>query len=505
MSPFRSLRSALVALVSSRRGRSETARTCRPTLEGLEQRWVPANVTAIQNGSLLTLIADQNNNGAGITISSTVNGVPGSYTIADGNGTTTINGMASATVGGNITQIQVSLRGGDGSVTIEDGVFLPGQMLINLANGTNQVTVDSKAQLGSLVIGARAGSTGTDTVTVLDGAQVLHNLKIDTSNSSGASTITLGDHVHVGGNLNVKTGSADDSVTLGNVFVVGKTTMNLGDGNNTFTADNKGHLVGALVYLGGAGVNTVTLGGDLSVSGNVTITALDGANLLQLGSGLNANKSVNVTLGNGNNTANLQGIQVAGGVNLFAGQGNNQVALSDDWVGGALSVGLGDGNNTLSIDEASSTFGSVFTGAVTLSTGKGTNVIAIGGANPDVFDSAVMMSSNSSAGNGTTFTIDDATFQTSLNIRGGFGSDNVNIETRTTSAGLPSQILGTMNWIGNGGHYTITVGVAGDAARQLLLSRQPNRFGTSDGHGTLDLENVVIAGQAQSPETINTL
>lgn len=370
------------------------------SLERLEPRIAPAVITVA--GHTLKIVGEAGD--TGLTITDDVSQGVVSFTVAYSKS----GAPATKTVGG-ITDIAIQLGGFPG-VNFDGSsiaVALQGGLTIS-ATGPSLITA-SHLDLGKNL--TFTGGTGFDQVGLTDlivGGNATFKVG-DGSSSIGIGRSSAGvSFIH--GNLSVTAGAGEDLFSLVDTNVGGNLTAAFGK------ADPTSHNAGT--FSTGLSHNAVqgAIGGNLSVSyldgtsstnvgdnlfdyrvgGNATFS-YGGAGDLRLhidGSALplpvviagnlavkgSASKVVYAGLG-----GNARGVSVLKGFTYTGGPSVDNLFASKLQVGGATRLALGDGPSNTEIDD------SLFVGAFSLTTGKGSDVIGLetttGTALPTVFQS----------------------------------------------------------------------------------------------------------------------
>jgi hypothetical protein len=314
-----------------------------------------------------------------ITIDSTAKAFPGNVLINALNGGDVLS--LTGDVGGSATVLGGF---GDDKLTIAGAAKLGGTLTYNGGLGLNDLTLTADLQTGANLI--------TSGLSKLDGAGALTvgGTASLVGNPAGATPLTVvptGD-VTVGGAINVSGGGGIDTVSLmGKLSVGGQMSVNLrGGGINTFvldpTAGGSG-VGGSLFFSGNGGSDVVVFGADSSVAGNTT---------LELGNGINTFVDTDTSLyggnltvngGNGTNTVVAQGV-VSGDFNNSLGNGDGNTTQFSGSVGGRFRYRLGNGAlGTLNLFPAAAAtidIDAVFgTGDSTFNLGDGVNAVTLTG------------------------------------------------------------------------------------------------------------------------------
>jgi hypothetical protein len=353
-------------------------------VERLEDRTVPTVTASVTNGSLVI----KGDSAAGSTLAITASdvdadGVADTFTVTDGT-------TAVGTFSGVTKDVVLRLSANDDAVTIDlKGLTAPRNVVANLGDGTNSLTLDNGTVKGSVSV---LGGAGTDTVTL-----------------GGTAAVT------VDGNANFNLGdAADDVLHLGKATVEGWLSAVAA---NDITLDDASTVGHGVWILGGTGGNTVSLNG--TVEGSVAFIAPWGS-----------------TAGSDVTIAGT----VDGGVTVQGSSQADTLTVTGD-IGGSLRASLGGGDDTASI-------GGTVTGNLILDGGAGNDTLTLsglvggrtsvtGGAGDDKFTVAATAdltgnaTVNLGAGNDTC-TVDDAATIATLVVNGGSGTDTfVGTKTKT--------------------------------------------------------------------------
>jgi hypothetical protein len=360
-----------------------TPRCTASSLEALEARIAPANILATVSGQTLNITGTDGDNtitlvsaGGPITISST---------------TDTVNGAASFTTPGNITDISIkmlkgmdsvrltqdllgppivltgglTIAGGDGPTTVALGhVFVGKNVVITAGNangGTNSTSLSDVRVEGDVSINHGTGSTSTTIAPFVGGFSRIGG-KLSITNGTGTDAILIRD-TGIGGNVTVKNGKADLAGNAGTTEI-----------SNFFETSVRSVIRGnvSISYLDG--ISATTKLSDVEVFGNVTLAPGKANHSTSLdGEGVNLPVAIhgNLTIkGSGQNYfatgtgSKHTGLVLDGGLAIATSKGNDIVTLNKLTVSGATKIGLGDGFNSFTVDDSS------FFGTFALTTGK---------------------------------------------------------------------------------------------------------------------------------------
>jgi hypothetical protein len=238
----------------------------RPSVEPLEDRWVPAVSATISSGTLLITGAAVN---PGDTIAITQTG-PGEFTVTDGGNPVAVSGS------GAVTDVVLRLGRANDNVSIDLGASpLAGSVSARLGGGKDSLAVLRGTIGGDLEV---TGGPGRDAVSVADGVTVNGTLAVATAGGDDSVTVgaaTLGATAFdlAGGDdtlffrgtvgtgagrvLDVDAGSGNDTVALlAPASIQGDARIDLGYGNDNFTFEDTATLTGQLFVRGGPGKNT---------------------------------------------------------------------------------------------------------------------------------------------------------------------------------------------------------------------------------------------------------
>src|SRR6516164_8401360 len=166
----------------------------RLAVQRLEDRTVPAVTASVVNGSLVVKDGGSAASNIAITASDTnADGVADTFTVTDGG--TTVGTFSNVT-----KDVVLRLGSEDDTATIDlNKLSAPRNIVANLGDGTNSLSIDNGTVKGFLNV---AGGAGTDTVTLGGTAALTVN---------GNAYVNLGD-------------AADDVLHLGNATVQGSLT-----------------------------------------------------------------------------------------------------------------------------------------------------------------------------------------------------------------------------------------------------------------------------------------
>lgn len=339
----------------------------RPSLERLEDRYLPANVQLFHGALLISPGPSQS--ALGLTLTQTA---VNTFSVID-------RGKALGSYG-PVANVAITGGNGDDTVTVNVGQFAyAGSLYANTGNGNDGISLQGAggALLGNVTL---LTGNGADTVALnrSGGGAMTFGGAVRVLGGAGSHTANLGNAggpTHFGGsldlvgfnNVSLGAGGADTlggSVTVRsganpfglNVFVSNRffiahdLTAIGGAGNDTVTFEDGGALGGNLTADLGGGRNELNVGGNgpaVVVGGSVRYTAGDGDDTIDLANNASIGGDLFVDLGGGNNTMFFdQPLSVGGNMSVNLGNGTNA------WnggvnanVGGDLSVTLGNGNN----------------------------------------------------------------------------------------------------------------------------------------------------------------
>lgn len=163
------------------------------------------------------------------------------------------------------------------TLNIQGGVVLNALTITGAPTSTN-ITVDGSTQVtGNLSIAGNSAGPGDDTVTLNDGIIVGKSVSIKLRDGTNSIFVNGGT---IGGNLTLSGGSGDDSIKLvndGPLSIGGNLNMAFGTGHNLVSSDGANLLsVGHnWTYTGGAGTDRLPMSGfgtKIQVGGNVSIS-----------------------------------------------------------------------------------------------------------------------------------------------------------------------------------------------------------------------------------------
>jgi hypothetical protein len=427
----------------------------RSSLESLESRIAPANITAAVVNHVLRIVGTDDAN------SLTIDGVAGDATAFKlTTGGDTINGSSGpfTTISG-VTGIAIKMLGGDDSVIFSSDVVsidVKGSVTINGGAGANSVIGTDLTVEKNLSITSGAHSTGIAVAVLINssvnGSVTIKNGSGDTltefyRTSAGLSTI--------GGNLSITNGAGKDRNAIVDVNIGHNLTVKNGHASatgdpgyteifNSINTNSRSVIGGnvSISYLDGDGSGTPSDGiSDTAVLGNVTIDHGKGnftTNFDAYGTSLPVIIRGNLTLkGSGANTITAgteyqrSGLIVGKNLSITSGSGTDTLTLNKLEVAGGTQIRLGNGGSTITIDD------SIFAGAFKLTTGAGDDTLNLdttpGSPSPTIFEKPVLIQlgvgddvlNETGAADANQFLIIDSTFV----VHHGSGSD-----TRTSTA-----------------------------------------------------------------------
>ena len=355
--------------------------------------------------------------------------------------------LADSTVGG-----KTDIRFGTGVSSLDAATQLKIGSVIHLAGSTLGVSGAARSDVNVVTSSTR------DTVSI---DLVIAGRDVNISTGADADTISLGlgASVTVGGRLNVNAGLGDDVVSLDGLDVAGRTSLDVGSGNDSLTvvAAANGNAAGLATFGGdfsaslGLGNNQFDLAA-IAVTGKVKIAGGAGADVVNIGGATGSatlGSDVSVNLGAGSNQFALANAAATGKVTVSSGSGADVVTLGDvDGVaatnfGGDLTLQLGSGANRVTLANIE------VAGKTRLDLGSGADLVTIGNANGTAFaifngDANInlgagvhdVLSVRGTLSSLTLPSLDAAVaadaaanveFQSSLQVNGGAGSDSISV------------------------------------------------------------------------------
>lgn len=454
----------------SRRPRHAGRRPFHFAAECLEARTLLSNVAVAVTNGVISLTGDSGNhtvNAAVVNLPSGNTTVPNLELTGTGNTTFSFGNQTNVTTLdiplsqiGTIHGLTITMLGGDDAITFDATNLgtISGPVSVNLGDGTNSFTFDNATVTGTMGV---TGGSGVDTISM------------------------TGDDLHT---LGISTLGGDDKVTLSNDTIDGTTeppadtslqdfAQNLVSNVEAFVANFVGGFLGRLGsqlpgpygnYLTGLGQTIIGRYGNNGATtnsrtalniqtgdGNDTVdlenvtgspgsdsttdptaTPFGGFSWLFSDNAWHFGRQWNISLGAGNDTATINGSQLAQSLKVAGGSGNDTLNLTDTTIGGTTNVDMGSGQDQINVKT------STFTGRTSLSTGLGDS---------------------------QTIAIDDSTFEAKTQITDPGSSANVNVETQ-----------------GNPGSGTtfqgpVTISLPGPSATATLGSSSPDDSLTFDG------------------------
>ncbi len=464
------------------------------SIEVLEARIAPANVTATYAGGKLTVVGDGDANSVYLGALSdgfSVGTGAGSHLIFNG---TDLGDAATQNIHGPVTTVAVDLgagddyfesfftsfgkdvtiKGGAGKDTIKTvGLHVGGKLSIDSGADDDTLMLEADLEAGKLAIDMGAGTNklqfNNTHLDVEGDSTIKAGTGVDTITTSQQASFTFGKK------LEIALGGGDDSIGFGqdalnqpDLFEVGgKFTITQAAHTGTF----KVNLNPQILRLGGdfsittdgktGGTNVVNFGGGFVTAagkttfkstGNAVDTYTFNAVSVQL---LGA---VSADLGDGNNTMSVNSVfatTTLGALSYKGGAGDDKITFvggSPVVITGATDVKLGDGTNEFSEVYTNNTFQTLtFGGGLAVTGGKGVDTVSF-----DVYDATI-------GGKGVKLTLGDggdiAKLKTrnSLGIYGSFTSTSGAGNTTVTVESGYLQVRGGMNATFGAGQGNLTI------------------------------------------------
>lgn len=297
---------------------------------------VRGNVTIISSNAADTININLNRGAAGTFA------IPGYLSINSRNGADTINITGDATNGGRISGNVILATGfANDTVTMSGGgslLSIGGAISANFDSGLDTFNLGSTTDGSSVVTGKGVTLLRANTVNIANGTDpvtINGNLCIDNTLDYGlTNTTNIGDttdilQARIAGNFVYNGGTQFDTINLfGTVQAApGKNSViNMGQGTNNLNinADIGAASASNLIVTGGSNADSITLGGDTVISNDA---------IFSLGNGLNA-YSLNSTFA------------VNGNLTIQAGNGDDDLGIFAGAIGGDLTLSLGNGANS---------------------------------------------------------------------------------------------------------------------------------------------------------------
>jgi hypothetical protein len=308
---------------------------------------VRGNITIISSNAADTININLNRGAAGGFA------IPGFLSINSRNGADTINITGDATNGGRISGNVILATGfANDTVTMSGGgdlLSIGGAISANFDSGLDTFNMGSTANSSSVITGKgvslfRANSVnianGTDPVTINGSVCIDNTLDYGLTNATNVGIISSITQARVAGNFVYNGGTQTDTINLfGTVQAApGKNSViNMGQGTNTLNINAE---IGAgsasdLIVTGGSGIDDVAFNDNTVISNDVIFSLGNGANLY----GFNSTFAVN------------------GDFILNAGNGDDNLGIFAGAIGGDLTLSLGNGVNAFTFASATNTTG----------------------------------------------------------------------------------------------------------------------------------------------------
>lgn len=212
--------------------------------------------------------------------------------------------------------------------------------IVDLGDGTLQITQEGAAEDGSDIVTVQSGVTD----------DIFIRLDSDGSETNDAVSIDL----------------TEGSVAVDQIFA------SLGAGDNSFSILG-GTVGGSVAYSGRSGVDTVSIAAGVVIEGNLLASLGDGDNSLSLDGSID--RSLGVKGGTGSDTVSLgRDSLVTGLAMLLLSDGDNSIDVSGE-VDRGLCIQTGSGDDTLTLTESA-----LVEGSVRAQLGDGSNIASIDGA-----------------------------------------------------------------------------------------------------------------------------
>jgi len=169
----------------------------------------------------------------------------------------------------------------------------------------------------------------------------------------------------------------------------------------------------------GDGNDSVSVLGALNLK-NVTFNLGDGDNTLDVGAGLSSTGKLTVTGGTGRDVVTMNGVAgKAATINL--GHGNDDLTLRGTLFSGAVSINTSSGADVILIDEATAGGAATFTNSLTINTGEDNDSVTLRNA-------ATKKVTINTGDDDDIIDLDTVTAGGLLNIQAGAGADDVSLD-----------------------------------------------------------------------------
>jgi hypothetical protein len=397
----------------------QSKRRFTPSVEPLENRWVPANVQFVSGFLLISPSSGE----AALNLRLTQT-APNNFSVKDG----------ASTLGtfGPVSNILITGGNGADTVTVDlNALTYAGNLFANLGNGNDTISVQSAgaaALLGNTTIltglgngavklasGAAGGInfggtiqvvdttpgskvaltfgnataasrvgqslniTGMDTVTLGAGAAdtVGGSVTVTDSILTSGVSVTVANKFTVNNNLSITTGNGNDSITINSATINGSTNVNTNGGNDSVTLAGTPTFGGSVTLQGASGNDSVTVGVGLAgatVNGNLSISLGDGNDTVTVNSASNVAGNLNITLGAGADSVVVDAT-VSGNMSFRLGNGNDTVTIGNA-PAGTLNWTSGNGNDSVTLGDATNSAGEVWNVNMRFGTGSDTLTLA---------------------------------------------------------------------------------------------------------------------------------
>lgn len=376
----------LVVCVLTRRATGSNQPSLHSDIEGLEPRIAPAALSAKFSAGLLTIA------GTPATTSIDIVETAGSFEVFDGatslgtftgvknikaviRGDATLN--ANLTDGGITGSLKVTAIG-TGALAVTAGSQINGALVLNGNDAAQSLTLGANVVIGkSLVYNGRLGE---DSFLIGEGTTIRGSA---TFSAIEFGIFTATSAISVEGSLRFNNARNPLDATIRRegtepVNIGGALSYAGGRGDDLLTLDST--IGGNVTFIDPAGDNTFNIAEGSTINGRLTMITGAGNDRLNIQSGT-IDKDVTLKLGNGDNRfvyGIAGGVTIGGNLSLITGQG------SDLWEGTLgitvaknLVINLGDGINGIQAPV------NVGGNRITVSTGSGTDSVAMDGGAPN--------------------------------------------------------------------------------------------------------------------------